>query len=155
MIPLILLLGFFALQDSSANSGAQIRAWGVVSRSCNKVEDPDPELEWKITVCKYMADVLPTTLPKNCIQRDRLTRENGSLLSFEVNLNCGASFFCTWVCVSKKHEGPFLKVKHGPWTLCELCLGDDPVPKACYDARPRPKTVKSGSPANQIRGRTR
>ena len=114
----------------------------LVISNCGSTHAQDNrELEWKVAVCKYMARELPTTLPKSCVHRDRmLTVENGSLRTVQVNLPCGTAFYCTWVCITKKREGPKFKVKHGPWTLCEACLGNEPVPNVCYgDKRFQPR----------------
>lgn len=88
--------------------------------------------EWKVAVCQQMADEFPKTLPQRCVQRDELTKDNGSLRIIKVTLNCGVTLSCTWLCISTKHEGPSFSVRHGPWTLCELCFDKDPVPDACF-----------------------
>jgi len=111
----------------------------VVSSCGNKRERRNPQLEWEVAVCKETASLLPDT----CVPRDQLTEANGGVINIEAKLKCGETLFCTWACVPKVHRGPFFRVKHGPWSLCELCFSSDPLPRECYDESAHRKADKT------------
>lgn len=106
----------------------------LVFSSCSNKRAPlSPQEEWHIAVCKNNV----TSLPAACFPGDQLTEENGGIINVEVLTRCGI-VTCTWACISRKHDGPSFAVKHGPWSLCQLCFNTQPLPHDCY-TKPDPK----------------
>jgi len=113
----------------------------LVFSSCgNKRQPLSPYIRWHLAVCQKNAGSLPPT----CIQGDNLKEEDGGIVNIQVPTRCGVMITCTWACISRKNDGPFFAIKHGPWSLCQLCFSTEPLPNNCYQ-KPTPR--QPGHPA--------
>ena len=109
----------------------------VLSACGNKRQLLSPYIRWHLAVCQKNA----TSLPPTCIQGDNLKEENGGIVNIQVPTRCGVLITCTWACINKKNDGPFFAIKHGPWSLCQLCFSSEPLPKNCYQ-EPTPRQLR-------------